>query len=167
MPWFKSENFDQFYLRSRVSELHGILSTIGYPVARDAFTNTAAVAMIGVKGGAPLVGPSESKLTHRAEPLYAADSMSSRWHTLHKWRHDNVQPHPSKFPSDLGLAEIKKLDAAIGTYLWSADSTASAYAKGHLSDFDRHLTQALGKFELQPITKCPTKHRAPPQIEQA
>ena len=156
LPWFKSQGFDKYYLKSRVSELHGILSTIGYPVSRESFKNTHAISMLAVKGGVPRAGPAERKLNFRAEPEYAEGSPQSWWHLRNKWRHDNIQPHPSKFASDRGLAEVKKLHAAVELFFWS-DSGSEAQAQSHLAAFDSHLTQALDKFELVKISECPTE----------
>ena len=159
VPWFKSEGFDQFYLPSRVSELHGILATIGFPVARDDFKNEYAIAMLAVKGGAPWAGPTAQRLNYRAEPRYAQGSKESWWHLEQKWRHDNLQPHPAKFASDQGLAEVKKLHAAVETYLWSEESDALAHVKNDLAKFNQELDLALLRFELKTLTTCPSKEQ--------
>lgn len=111
IPWYKANNFDQFYLPSRVDELHGILTTIGFQGSREHMATIRA--MVGVKGGVPRVGPSADKIVLRATPVYDESSRTAAWHIDQKWRADNLQPHPSVFAPDSGLALIKKLDAAL------------------------------------------------------
>ena len=109
--------------------------------------------MIAVKGGEPKAGPTNARLVFRAEPTYGQRTMAAKWHMEQKWRHDNIQPHPSKFVTDLNLGNIKKLDAAVEKYLWSETATAEAQVKGLLSAFETELSTALNKYELKTITK--------------
>ena len=53
------------------------------------------VAMVGVKGGVPRVGPSEAPLSYRAEPAFATEDVASLWHVKQEWRPDNLPPPPA------------------------------------------------------------------------
>ena len=111
VPWYKSENFDQFYLPSRVDELYGILTTIGFRGPREQMASMRS--MVGVKAGMPRIEPSDKAIILRATPAFEKTSRTASWHIEQKWRADNLQPHPSLFAPDRGLALIKKLDAAL------------------------------------------------------
>lgn len=114
VPWYKSSNFDQFYLPSRVDELHGNLMTVGYAGKRDDMASIRA--MVGVKAGVPRVAPSQSRITFRATPVFEATSRTALWHLEQKWQPDNLQPHPSLFAPDSGLAQVKRLDAVVADW---------------------------------------------------
>ncbi len=155
VPWYKSEGFDQFYLPSRVDELHGILSTIGYGMSRDAMSNAYALSMVGIKGGTPYVAPQSSTITYRAKPFFAPGTEESLWHVEQRWRHDNLQPRPSAFVADQGLGVMKQLAAAVDMYVWSSLTSAPGQLQRSLTELGAHMTTAFDKFELQTLTRCP------------
>ena len=158
LPWFKSGNFDQFYLPSRVDELFGILTTVGFPPSRAQMTNSEPISMVGVKGGTPRVGRVMGPLVFRAEPsFFHADVMGApMWHVEQRWRHNNLQPHPSAFAADMGLGLMKKLDAAVETFLWPTASSSATTFRSHLAALQAQVGLALDAMDLQTTVRCPS-----------
>lgn len=106
--------------------------------------------MIAVKGSVPREGPSRLPIIYRAEPFYAKTKAEARWHIEQKWRHDNLQPHPSAFAKDLGLAHVKVLHAAVETFLWNPSELLPASIQAYMSSLTGHLSTSLTKFVAPP-----------------
>ena len=90
--------------------------------------STVSISMVGVKSGVTLAGPLNRTLAYRAERMFIPNASEPLWHIEHSWRHDNLQPRPSAFAPDFGLAAVKTLDAAVSTLLMSSTNATSIFS---------------------------------------